>query len=743
MAPFGPYSDFDDCVSKNSDKGDPKAYCATIQRNIEGGDKGGKHVERHVEWVTPLMFAEGNIVKRTIDVFRVGSHTDSAGITREWGAGDLSNMVKAFEAGVPGRVPLKIGHTSDAFNAQLAEKLGIPTEILTGESGEGAASLGHITKLYVEDNILKADVELSPPLAKLTDDKLFRDVSSEIFDHRTDGKGVEYGPVLSAVALLGAERPAVKDLVAFSTKIDQKMPDRVLAFTAFEQEKPKGEHKFVHPVFVSQYVAWLRTTGDPVSEETFMQWYEENDLSRGGEELSEAEITSALLEATRQMGIPLFSEAATDRLNRSSHRDHREAVNKAMGFPLPDETFAAMEHVMEGSMKDALLSGTVQRTGVGNTARSVWDLLRGGFFKGFKEGEDGVDDDDDDSGESLYIDDEDECELYEEFADGKRRRIPWNTLATIAYPVHAIQQEVRGKGTRTSAIMAPGVAGISRIRYLIKKRKKRKAGSSRNSEPVVSALIFTGTKDQPVTVDVAKAWMKDHRYVDADWTVTQKEDRVTVKPAAYKFNPSLPLTYKYVALGDNIKAVVGMPDVGDFGGSTHHISNGKGDLDMVQEATLRRTLGIGPKEDIMATVTKLVETSKFSESMASTVKSLDHDRRIMRYEESTKALTTVTGTPRELAEKLAVIEEKHGEGEAKSMLASWQAVQSAAERAGVLSTFTVTDAKGTVTKHPIEVQIEEMAKADKITIPEATAKFAQAKPKEWGTYWQETRVTAA
>ena len=34
--PFADYTDFDDCVSKNQDKDDPDAYCATIQRNVEG-----------------------------------------------------------------------------------------------------------------------------------------------------------------------------------------------------------------------------------------------------------------------------------------------------------------------------------------------------------------------------------------------------------------------------------------------------------------------------------------------------------------------------------------------------------------------------------------------------------------------------------------------------------------------------------------------------------------------------------
>jgi hypothetical protein len=34
--PFAGYKNFKDCVSKNSDKKDPQAYCAEIQRRSEG-----------------------------------------------------------------------------------------------------------------------------------------------------------------------------------------------------------------------------------------------------------------------------------------------------------------------------------------------------------------------------------------------------------------------------------------------------------------------------------------------------------------------------------------------------------------------------------------------------------------------------------------------------------------------------------------------------------------------------------
>lgn len=37
--PFADYKDHDDCVSKNRDKADPDAYCATIERKVKEGKK--------------------------------------------------------------------------------------------------------------------------------------------------------------------------------------------------------------------------------------------------------------------------------------------------------------------------------------------------------------------------------------------------------------------------------------------------------------------------------------------------------------------------------------------------------------------------------------------------------------------------------------------------------------------------------------------------------------------------------
>ncbi len=47
--PFGPYKDFDDCVAKNRDKGNPEAYCASLHHQITGkwpGEEGRDSMRR-------------------------------------------------------------------------------------------------------------------------------------------------------------------------------------------------------------------------------------------------------------------------------------------------------------------------------------------------------------------------------------------------------------------------------------------------------------------------------------------------------------------------------------------------------------------------------------------------------------------------------------------------------------------------------------------------------------------------
>ena len=47
--PFADFTDFDDCVSKNQDKGDAKAYCAAIMRKAEG-----EKIMRNTKWIAEI-----------------------------------------------------------------------------------------------------------------------------------------------------------------------------------------------------------------------------------------------------------------------------------------------------------------------------------------------------------------------------------------------------------------------------------------------------------------------------------------------------------------------------------------------------------------------------------------------------------------------------------------------------------------------------------------------------------------
>ncbi len=141
-----------------------------------------------------------------VEVFKIGTHTDSQGREIEVTTADLDEMVDAFNSGSPEMVPVKFGHSSGAFNtAQAAELLGISEGLITGEGedGDGAILPGKVIKLIRDQTVLKADLDVIAPVAGMIMDGLLKGISIE--------KPVG-AFVLAAVTLLGAQRPAVKDL---------------------------------------------------------------------------------------------------------------------------------------------------------------------------------------------------------------------------------------------------------------------------------------------------------------------------------------------------------------------------------------------------------------------------------------------------------------------------------------------------------------------------------------------------
>lgn len=94
--PFGPYENHADCVAQNKDKGDPDAYCATIERNISEKSEEG--------------FAFDELPAEAKDIW-VASFGEALSKNDEEGSRRVAwaNVLRRFERSVNGRwTPMKV-----------------------------------------------------------------------------------------------------------------------------------------------------------------------------------------------------------------------------------------------------------------------------------------------------------------------------------------------------------------------------------------------------------------------------------------------------------------------------------------------------------------------------------------------------------------------------------------------------------------------------------------------------------
>jgi hypothetical protein len=177
---------------------------------------------------------------RGVEIFAPGNWNGD-----EYTESDLDSMVESFYA-LKGRVdpPVKLGHTSDEFNTELARKMGVEPEVVTGEQGKGQIALGWVENLRRKGSILVADFTNVPePLAELIESRSYRKVSAEIYIDWKDS-GNNYPLVLCGVALLGAEPPAVSTIsglekVAVYSHL--KTADKVVEMDTDDFEKTLGD----------------------------------------------------------------------------------------------------------------------------------------------------------------------------------------------------------------------------------------------------------------------------------------------------------------------------------------------------------------------------------------------------------------------------------------------------------------------------------------------------------------------
>jgi hypothetical protein len=150
---------------------------------------------------------------RDVEIFSTGKHRGSevVDITES----DLQEMVNSFNelSGTGGFQPvLKLGHddVQKFFGAR-----------------KGAPNLGFVEKLRMEGSKILADFTNIPDaLFDLIKQRRFNSVSIEMFP-KTEFNGKQFKNVLTAVALLGAELPAVKGLKDLAATLFTEEPEDV------------------------------------------------------------------------------------------------------------------------------------------------------------------------------------------------------------------------------------------------------------------------------------------------------------------------------------------------------------------------------------------------------------------------------------------------------------------------------------------------------------------------------------
>ncbi len=160
---------------------------------------------------------------KRIEIFAVGKWNGM-----EFSLADLNGIVSAFNVlGDNHKVPLKFGHNNE--------------QPMT----DGMPAIGWVKSLSVEGDKLIADVTDIPPVVmNAMDNKLYRNVSVEL-DLDVKYKNQQFPAVLSGIALLGADIPAVntlKDLTHYLSRDADFSIGRQAMFSAIAGNKKQEKN---------------------------------------------------------------------------------------------------------------------------------------------------------------------------------------------------------------------------------------------------------------------------------------------------------------------------------------------------------------------------------------------------------------------------------------------------------------------------------------------------------------------
>jgi hypothetical protein len=187
-----------DCMSK---KGWTYEHC---KKYIAGGIWGGQHPTIEEVHIPDQLKVEKKKKLFSIDavpILKVGKWTDMYGNNVEFTIDDLDEIAKNTNALLKTNLvepPLKLGHSE---NQKLAQEDGYP-------------AIGYVARVYRLGNTLFADfVDIPEKIYNLIKNRAYSKVSAEVYTNlKHPDTNENIGKTLRAVALLGADLPAIKGL---------------------------------------------------------------------------------------------------------------------------------------------------------------------------------------------------------------------------------------------------------------------------------------------------------------------------------------------------------------------------------------------------------------------------------------------------------------------------------------------------------------------------------------------------
>jgi len=267
---------------------------------------------------------------RSLEIFSIGTHralTGTVTVTED----DLDKIFNSLRGTNIVRPHLKLGHT-DA-QKWFGQKDGIP-------------SLGWIDRVWRQGVKLLADVSDVPDaLIDMIKSKRFHNVSAELFWNASiEHGGRRFPRVLSAVAILGVEMPAVKDLAGLASALFHAEPmhqftgEEVIAISisgddqmpATQEDAPKLLYsQEQHGSLIEAAVAKAVKEAEAKFAEDNKALEKELEVTKKRADDAEVEITKVKAEATKTQANTLVDQAIKDGKLLPKQRDFALAALSA------------------------------------------------------------------------------------------------------------------------------------------------------------------------------------------------------------------------------------------------------------------------------------------------------------------------------------------------------------------------------------------------------------------------------